>query len=174
MPSPRYAQRKLLAAFKNIYCLPLTLPPNNSETGTQGSSLSSPGCPHGRCPSHPTHWGRQSMPSEALVERRRNCSRVTPVLKSSSGAKWCTRLRLLFRVYGLNCSGGGAFKHGSYIHCRIPKYKSLCHISWTNCKPLCTFKNTLNLCFYFHFSRSWVKKDLAVIYVIECSAYVFL
>ena len=25
-------------------------------------------------------------------------------------------------------------------------------------------------CFYFHFSRSWVKKDLAVIYVIECSA----
>ena len=29
-------------------------------------------------------------------------------------------------------------------------------------------------CFYFHFSRRWVKKDLAVIYVIECSAYVFL
>ena len=31
-----------------------------------------------------------------------------------------------------------------------------------------------NFCFYFHFSRWWVKKDLAVIYVIECSAYVFL
>ena len=29
-------------------------------------------------------------------------------------------------------------------------------------------------CFYFHFSRRWIKKDLAVIYVIECSAYVFL
>ena len=29
-------------------------------------------------------------------------------------------------------------------------------------------------CFYFHFSRRWVKKDLAVIYVIECSAYVLL
>ena len=28
--------------------------------------------------------------------------------------------------------------------------------------------------FNFHFSRRWVKKDLAVIYVIECSAYVFL
>ena len=26
----------------------------------------------------------------------------------------------------------------------------------------------------FHFSRRWVKKDLAVIYVIECSACVFL
>ena len=29
-------------------------------------------------------------------------------------------------------------------------------------------------CFYFHFSRWWVKKDLAVMYAIECSAYVFL
>ena len=29
-------------------------------------------------------------------------------------------------------------------------------------------------CFYFHFSRRWVKKDLAVIYVKECSSYVFL
>ena len=28
--------------------------------------------------------------------------------------------------------------------------------------------------FYFHFSRRWVKKDLAVICVRECSAYVFL
>ena len=27
--------------------------------------------------------------------------------------------------------------------------------------------------FYFPFSRRWVKKDLAVIYVIESSAYVF-
>ena len=29
-------------------------------------------------------------------------------------------------------------------------------------------------CFYFHFSRRWVKRDLAVIYVTDCSAYVFL
>ena len=29
-------------------------------------------------------------------------------------------------------------------------------------------------CVYFHFSRRWVKKDLPLIYVIECSAYVFL
>ena len=29
-------------------------------------------------------------------------------------------------------------------------------------------------CFYFHFSRRWVKKDLAVIYVQEDSSYVFL
>ena len=29
-------------------------------------------------------------------------------------------------------------------------------------------------CFYFHYSRRWVTGDLALIYVIECSAYVFL
>ena len=28
--------------------------------------------------------------------------------------------------------------------------------------------------FYFHYSRRWVREDLALIYVIECSAYVFL
>ena len=30
------------------------------------------------------------------------------------------------------------------------------------------------LCFYFHYSRRWVIEDLALIYVIKCSAYVFL
>ena len=30
-----------------------------------------------------------------------------------------------------------------------------------------------NFCFYFHYSRRWVIEDLALIYVIECSAYVF-
>ena len=29
-------------------------------------------------------------------------------------------------------------------------------------------------CFYFHYSRRWVIEDLALIYVMECSAYVFL
>ena len=29
-------------------------------------------------------------------------------------------------------------------------------------------------CFYFHYSRRWVIENLALIYVIECSAYVFL
>ena len=29
-------------------------------------------------------------------------------------------------------------------------------------------------CFYFHYSRRWVIEDLALIYVTECSAYVFL
>ena len=29
-------------------------------------------------------------------------------------------------------------------------------------------------CFHFHYSRKWVIEDLALIYVIECSAYVFL
>ena len=31
-----------------------------------------------------------------------------------------------------------------------------------------------NFCFYFHYSRRWVIEDLALIYVIECSAYVSL
>ena len=29
-------------------------------------------------------------------------------------------------------------------------------------------------CFYFHYSRWWVIEDLALIYVIKCSAYVLL
>ena len=29
-------------------------------------------------------------------------------------------------------------------------------------------------CFYFRYSRTWVIEDLALIYVIECSAYAFL
>ena len=29
-------------------------------------------------------------------------------------------------------------------------------------------------CFYFCYSRRWVVEDLALIYVTECSAYVFL
>ena len=29
-------------------------------------------------------------------------------------------------------------------------------------------------CFCFHYSRKWVIEDLALIYVIECSAYAFL
>ena len=32
----------------------------------------------------------------------------------------------------------------------------------------------LFVCFYFHYSRRWVIKDLVVIFVRECSAYVFL
>ena len=31
-----------------------------------------------------------------------------------------------------------------------------------------------HFCFYFHYSRRWVIEDLALIYVIERSAYVFL
>ena len=30
-----------------------------------------------------------------------------------------------------------------------------------------------HFCFYFHYSKRWVIEDLALIYVIECSAYVF-
>ena len=34
--------------------------------------------------------------------------------------------------------------------------------------------NLKSFCFYFCYSRRWVIDDLALIYVIECSAYVFL
>ena len=52
------------------------------------------------------------------------------------------------------------------------------------CVP-CIGRQTLNhcatrevpfvyFCFYFHYSRRWIKKDVARIYVKECSSYVFL
>ena len=34
--------------------------------------------------------------------------------------------------------------------------------------------NLFTFVFYFHYSRRWVIEDLALIYVIECSAYGFL
>ena len=39
---------------------------------------------------------------------------------------------------------------------------------------LSLIRSHLFICFYFCSSRRWVIEDLAVIYVIECSAYVFL
>ena len=38
----------------------------------------------------------------------------------------------------------------------------------------CLFIYLLTYCFYFHYSRRWVKKDLAEIEVKECSTYAFL
>ena len=32
----------------------------------------------------------------------------------------------------------------------------------------------LEFCFYFHYTQRWFQKDITVIYVKECSAYVFL
>ena len=34
--------------------------------------------------------------------------------------------------------------------------------------------NVFTFFFYFHYSRRWVIEDVALIYVLECSAYVFL
>ena len=36
------------------------------------------------------------------------------------------------------------------------------------------FVSCVYLCFYFHYSGRWVLEDLAVIYVRECFAYIFL
>ena len=38
---------------------------------------------------------------------------------------------------------------------------------------LIRFKKLVYFCFYFHFSRRWVIEDLALIYVIEYSDYIF-
>ena len=46
-------------------------------------------------------------------------------------------------------------------------------VSFAVQKLLCLIRSHL-FCFYFHYSRKWVIEDLALIYVIECSAYVFL
>ena len=46
-------------------------------------------------------------------------------------------------------------------------------VSFAVQKLLCLVR-FVYFCFYFHYSRRWIKKDLAAIYVKECSAYVFL
>ena len=47
-------------------------------------------------------------------------------------------------------------------------------VSFALQKLLSVIKSFFIFCFYFHYSRRWVIEDLAVIYVIECSAYVLL
>ena len=47
-------------------------------------------------------------------------------------------------------------------------------VSFAVQKLLSLIRSHLLVCFYFHYSRRWVIADLALIYVIECSAYVFL
>ena len=42
------------------------------------------------------------------------------------------------------------------------------------CKSFEVSLGLIYFCFYFHYSRRWIKKDIAVIYVKECSSYVFL
>ena len=41
-------------------------------------------------------------------------------------------------------------------------------------KLLSLISSHIYFCFYFHYCRRWVMEDLAMIYVKECSAYVFL
>ena len=44
-------------------------------------------------------------------------------------------------------------------------------VSFTVQKLLSFIRSHLFIFFYFHFSRRWVKKDLAVIYVVKCSMF---
>ena len=46
--------------------------------------------------------------------------------------------------------------------------------SFLCCTKAFKFNYVPLVCFYFHYSRRWVIEDLALIYVIECSAYVLL
>ena len=74
------------------------------------------------------------------------------------------------------------FGDESLVSCIVCKYfLSFCGLSSLFNGFLCYAKafkvNQIPLvyfCFYFHYSRRWVIDDLALIYVIECSAYVFL
>ena len=47
-------------------------------------------------------------------------------------------------------------------------------VSFAVQKLLSLVRSHLFICFYFHYSRRWFKKDLAVVYVKECFSYVFL
>ena len=50
---------------------------------------------------------------------------------------------------------------------------SSCLCFLLQCKSFLNQVSFLYFCFYFHYSWRWVTKDLAVIYVKECSAYEF-
>ena len=47
-------------------------------------------------------------------------------------------------------------------------------VSFSVQKLLSLMRSHLFTCFYFHYSRRWVIEDLAFLYVVEGSAYVFL
>ena len=47
-------------------------------------------------------------------------------------------------------------------------------VSFAVQKLLSLISSHIYFCFYFHYCRRWVMEDLAMIYVKECSAYVFL
>ena len=51
---------------------------------------------------------------------------------------------------------------------------TLLRVSFAVQKLLNLIRSHLFTFLNFHYSRRWVKEDLALIYVIECSAYVFL
>ena len=47
-------------------------------------------------------------------------------------------------------------------------------VSFTVKKLLSLIKSHLFICLYCHYFRRWIQKDIGVIYVNECPAYVFL
>ena len=57
-----------------------------------------------------------------------------------------------------------------FTHCEGCRFV-LFMVSFAVQKLLITF---VYFCFYFRYSRRWVKKDLAVVYVKECFSYVSL
>jgi len=61
----------------------------------------------------------------------------------------------------------------------VQKLLSLIRYGLYVCSFLCyakafKFNQERFVYFYFHYSRRWVIEDPAMIYVVECSAYVFL
>ena len=72
--------------------------------------------------------------------------------------------------------GNSSFVSCFICYCFLPFWWLSFHLA--NSFHCCAFKFNqvpfVYFCFYFHYSRRWVIKDLALIFVIECSAYVFL
>ena len=65
---------------------------------------------------------------------------------------------------------------GEELKMRVKEKNEKARFSFLHCAKAFMFNLVpfVYFCFYLHFSRRWVIEDLAVIYVRECSAYVFL
>ena len=81
----------------------------------------------------------------------------------------CMWYLCIWRLISVNCI---ICKYFSYS---VDRLFNLVMVSFAVEKVLSLIRSHLfYFCFYFHYSRGWIQKDIAVIYVKECSAYVFL
>ena len=80
-------------------------------------------------------------------------------------------LQELLYIFEISCLSVASFAIiFSHSECCI---FTLLIVSFAVQKLLSLIRSHIYCCFYFLYSRKWVTEDLALIYVIECSAYVF-